>query len=265
MKPTISSPHNPKIKGAIHLRDSRQRRRAQQLLIDGPREVAAAVQAGIELVTLFYTPAEAPAEVASLLASQPAEILQPVAPEVFEKLCYGQRSSGVVAVARAPELPLDRLQLPAEPLVLVLDRAEKPGNVGAVLRTASAAGVDAVILCQPQCEVFNPNAIRASLGTIFSVPIAVTDFPQLTEWLDQRGVAVKLACVGARQSLWQTSLRGPLALVFGSEAHGLGQEWNRQPWQAISIPMVGAADSLNLSISAAVVCYEAVRQRADGG
>jgi TrmH family RNA methyltransferase len=263
MKPLIESLQNPKIKLAHRLRDSRYRRRTGQIVIDGLREIEVAYRAGVVLETIFYPGGQGESSVPPPAMDQwPAELLQPVAERVFEKVTYGQRVSQAVAVATAPLRKLENLRLPAEPLLLVLDQVEKPGNIGAVARTAATAGADALVLADPACEVFNPNAIRSSLGTVFSLPIAVCTATELQSWLDKAGIRVVRACVDGAVSLWQIQLGGPLAIVLGSEAHGLGRQWDRPGWQAVQIPMTPGADSLNLSVSAAVLCYEALRQRA---
>lgn len=262
MKPIIESLQNPKIKLAQRLRDSRSRRRTGQILVDGIREIDVAYRAGVALEIIFYPITDDGRAVAPPpMVSWPGSLLQPVNERVFEKIAYGQRMSQAVAIAQAPNLELEKLRLPLEPLVLVLDQVEKPGNIGAVARTAATAGADALILTDPACEVFNPNAIRASLGTVFSLPIAVCAASRLESWLKVAGIRLVRACVDGAVSMWNVELRGPLAIALGSEAHGLGPEWNRAEWPAVQIPMKPGADSLNLSVSAAVLCYEALRQR----
>lgn len=265
MKPTIESLHNPKVKQVVRLRDSRFRRRTGQILIDGVREIDAARRAGIALEAIYCAPAMASFEAErGMLPGWPVELIQPVSERVLEKLTYGQRNSQAVAVASAPTLELERLQLPSKPLIIVLDQAEKPGNIGAVARTLATAGADALVLTDPNCEVFNPNAIRASLGTIFSLPIAVVPADRFRTWIDERSIGLVRACVDGAVNMWVAELDGPLAIVLGSEAHGLGKEWNRTAWPAVQIPMRPGADSLNLSVSAGVLCYEALRQRRNG-
>ena len=262
MKPIIESLQNPKIKLVQRLRDSRFRRRAGQIVIDGLREIETARRAGLAIETIFCNSSTLAADdFEPAFRSFPADLLQGVSDRVFEKMTYGQRMSQAIAVAATPSLALENLQLKAEPLILVLDRVEKPGNIGAVARTAATAGADALLLTDPLCEVFNPNAIRASLGTVFSLPIAVVTFEQLRNWLRDQRIGLVRACVDADASMWKANLRGGLAIALGSEAHGLGTQWERSDWPAVQIPMCSGADSLNLSVSAAVLCYEALRQR----
>ena len=262
MKPQIESLQNPKVKLAIKLRDSRARRKQGLILIDGIREIDVACRAGVKFETIFCA-ADQIEELGSL--GWPDAVLQPTGVEVMQRLAYGERFSPAVAIAYTPEASLAALTAAlgrtADPLVLVLDRAEKPGNVGAIVRTAATAGAQAVLLIDPECELFNPNAIRASLGTIFTLPVATASLSQLPEWLERLGMRLVCARVDAESSMWQTDLTGPLAIALGSEAWGLGEAWHRPDWRAVQIPMVEGADSLNLSVSAAVLCYESLRQR----
>ncbi len=247
MKPTIESLQNPKVKHAQRLRDSRYRRRTGQILIDGVRELRLALANNVAVETIFVCDSadDVPWQAHS-------EIVQPVTEKVFAKLAYGERDNGVVAVAKAPELSLTELQLSNNPLIIVLDRVEKPGNIGAVVRTAATAGASAVVLVDPQCEVFNPNSIRASLGTVFSLPIAVSPFDAWVKWQTSQGIRVVRACVDGSKCMWESDFSGALAIVLGSEAHGLGPNWNNPQWPAVQIPMTDSGDSLNLSVSAAV-------------
>ena len=262
MKPVIESLQNPKVKLAVRLRDSRFRRRSGQIIIDGLREIEAASKAGVAFDTIFCAPSKLASDASeTIVQSWPRDAVQPVTERVLEKISFGQRLSLAVAIAAAPDLALERLHLPQQPLIVVLDQVEKPGNIGAVARTLATAGADALVLTDPRCEVFNPNAIRASLGTVFSLPVATAPAVSFQAWLKHREVAAVRACVDGSLSMWQTDLRGSLAIILGSEAHGLGTRWERLEWPAVQIPMRRGADSLNLSVSAAVLCYEALRQR----
>lgn len=261
-KPPIESLQNPKVKLAIKLRESRARRKQGLILIDGLREIDVARSAGVRFETIFC----GTEQVESLLErSWPADALQPATATVMERIIYGERAGSAVAIAHPPETSLEslsgRLADHPSPLILVLDHAEKPGNIGAIVRTAATAGAQGLLLIDPECELFNPNAIRASLGTIFTLPIGVASLSQLPAWLDERGLGLVRACVDGTHSMWQADLTGPLAIALGSEAWGLGENWQRPEWPAIQIPMVTGADSLNLSVSAAILCYESLRQR----
>jgi RNA methyltransferase, TrmH family len=196
-------------------------------------------------------------------ASAAAASVVAVTGPVLDRLAYGDRAEGLVATVRIPDLSLDALRLPADPLVVVVEGVEKPGNLGAVLRSADAAGADAVIAADPRTDLFNPNAIRASLGTIFAVAVAAAPSVAVRERLEHDGIAVFAARVDATSSYTGADLRGPVALVLGSEAEGLTSAWRGAAVSAIRLPMLGVADSLNVSITAAVLLYEARRQRGD--
>jgi TrmH family RNA methyltransferase len=183
------------------------------------------------------------------------------APNVFAKIAFGERNEGLVAVAKTPQRTLAALEMPDNPLVAVLENLEKPGNVGAVLRTADAAGVSAVIVADGGTDLYNPNAIRASLGAIFTVPVCAASSTETLAWLKQRGLAIFAARVDGAVDYAAASYRGPTAIVLGSEAHGLSRTWRGSGVSGIKLPMRGVVDSLNVSATAAVLFYEAMRQR----
>jgi len=184
-----------------------------------------------------------------------------VTPAVFEKLAFGDRAEGVLAVARTPHRTLADLELPDRPLIAVLEGVEKPGNIGAILRSADAAGVSAVIIAGSDADLYNPNTVRASLGTIFTVPVCAADPATIRNWLNARRISIFAARVDAKESYTAADFRGPTAIVLGSEADGLSATWTAPKISPIRLPMRGAADSLNVSATAAVLFYEAVRQR----
>ena len=189
-----------------------------------------------------------------------AEILEATRP-VLEKLTFGQRCEGLLGVAETPDRGLDRLVLPDCPLVAALQGAEKPGNVGAVLRSADGAGVSALIVADGGSDLYNPNAIRASLGTIFTLPVAAASSGETLAWLKRRELAIYAARVDGSVAYSEVDYRGPAAVVLGSEAEGLGDAWPADEVTAIRLPMLGVADSLNVSATAAALFYEARRQR----
>jgi TrmH family RNA methyltransferase len=184
---------------------------------------------------------------------------------IFGKLAFGQRTEGVLGVAEMPKATLDRLLLPDLPLVAVLEGVEKPGNLGAVLRSADAAGVSALVAADARTDLYNPNAIRASLGTIFSLPVASATTQETLAWLRDRGLAVFASRVDGSVPYTEADFRHAAAIVLGSEAEGLSPAWSGPGVTAIRLPMCGAADSLNVSTAAAVLFYEALRQRSRGG
>jgi TrmH family RNA methyltransferase len=185
--------------------------------------------------------------------------------KVFEKLAFGDRAEGMLAIVRIPSTALDDLDLRPEPLVVVLEGVEKPGNLGAALRSVDGAGADALIVASGRTDPFNPNVIRASAGTVFSVPLATADTADVIAWLGARGIRIVAARVGAPAAYTDADLRGPLAIALGSEAGGLTAAWDGEGIEAVSLPMHGIADSLNVSVTAAVLLYEARRQRGRPG
>jgi TrmH family RNA methyltransferase len=261
----ITSLQNARVKDAIALRDGRQRRRQGLFLIDGGREISRAIDAGIELDEVFVCLALCGGDDAECgrllgrLATMPVRQTE-VSSAVFERLAFGQRTEGIVAVARPPQTMLDDLRLPACPLVAVLEGVEKPGNIGAVLRSADAAGVSALIVADGGTDLYNPNTIRASLGTIFSVPVRTAAAAAVRDWLSSRRIPIFAARVDAATDYTDVDLTGPAAIVLGSEASGLSSVWTTDA-TPIRLPMQGAADSLNVSATAAVLFYEVVRQR----
>ena len=186
-----------------------------------------------------------------------------VSPRAFERLAYGDRADGVILVIRSPGTALDDLQLPAVPLVIVTEDVEKPGNVGAILRSADAVGADAVITAGGT-DLFNPNVVRASVGTVFSVPVASAPAGDVAAWLRDRAIRVVASRVDAAALHVDVDLTGPLAIVLGSEAIGLSDAWRGSDVEAVRLPMLGTADSLNVSVAAAALLYEAWRQRRAG-
>jgi TrmH family RNA methyltransferase len=260
----ITSRQNARVKEAAKLRDRRARERQGRFVIDGAREILRAVAAGIDIVEAFVCAelcvnAEAREAVAKLEKSS-AEIAT-VTDEVFEKLCFGEGRDGLVAVAATPTRGLDRLQLPPAPLVAVIEGVEKPGNVGAVMRSADGAGVDAVIVADPRTDLFNPNTIRASLGTVFGAGVCTATTAETLVWLRGLGVPVYAAKPQAAVAYSAADYRRGAAIVLGSEAEGLSAAWNAAGLTPIALPMRGMADSLNVSATAAVLFYEAQRQR----
>jgi TrmH family RNA methyltransferase len=261
----ISSQQNPRVKEAVKLRDGRERRRLKRFRIDGARELRRAIELGLELAEVFICPALCRSDdcrwVLESLTRLPVPQLQ-VTPAVFAKLAFGDREEGIVAVANSPERSLDELKLPRTPLVAVLEGVEKPGNVGAVLRSADAAGLDALVVADGGTDLYNPNTIRASIGTIFTVPVCAAPAAAVRAWLAARKVPIFAARVDAGVNYTDVDLSGPTALLLGSEATGLSGVWNPPGVTPIRLPMHGIADSLNVAAAAAVLFYEAIRQRA---
>jgi len=252
MAELLTSPQNPKIKDLLNLETKSRERKARGLfVVEGRREYARAKAAGWQTETLFVREGEPEAAQADFLVSG----------RVYEKIACRGGTEGIVAVMRAQERSLAGLTLSATPLVLVLERVEKPGNLGAVLRSADAAGVDAVLVCDPLTDLYNPNLIRASLGALFSVPTVACTSQEAFDWLSAQGIAILTAQLQDSKLYYDTDMVRPTAIVFGAEDTGLSPFWRERADAHIRIPMAGAMDSLNVSVSAAILAYEAVRQR----
>lgn len=254
---TITSLKNPKIKDLLSLSEkSRERRERGLFVVEGQREVARALAAGYEAETLFFCEAY----LSEPLAVAPDKVF-PVSKEVYERIAYRGGTEGVVAVLRTRNQSLEALSLRENPLILVLESVEKPGNIGAVLRSADAAGVDAVLVCDPLTDLYNPNLIRASLGALFSVPTLCCTSQEAATWLKRHGIAILTAQLQDSELYYDTDMTRGTALVMGTEDRGLSPFWREQADAHIRIPMAGMMDSLNVSVSAAILCFEAVRQR----
>ena len=266
-RPTLTSAANPRLRAAAALRDRRDRVRTGRLLVDGVREVERALDAGVTLTEVFIAsgsssdPGVASVTVRATGLGIP---ILPIAPKLLSMLAYGERASGIVAVAVAPETSLDRLQLPPAALVGVLEDVEKPGNLGAVCRSADGAGLDALVAAVGSgsgADPWNPNAVRGSLGTVFTLPIAVARTTDVIGWLRERGLRILAARVDGSVPYTDVDLTGSVAIVLGSEASGLTAAWSGDGVTAIGLPMRGRADSLNVAAAAAILFYEARRQR----
>ncbi len=260
---TITSAQNSRVKDTVKLRSRRGRVKQGRFVVDGVREVQRAALAGIAFETIFLCAEhvdEQVLHVAQSLSTRGVDVLQAV-PTVFDKLAYGNRNEGVVAVARTPHRTLDSLRPEASGPVVVLEAVEKPGNVGAVLRTADAAGAVAVVVADGATDLYNPNTIRASLGAIFSVPVCAAGSAETLRWLRHHRRPIYATRVGGDMAYTDISLSGPCALVLGSESKGLSDVWQGTDITEIALPMLGVVDSLNVSATAAVLLYEALRQR----
>lgn len=270
----ITSTSNPRIQAALALRERSGRSQSGRLLVDGTREVLRAVEAGLTVREAFVVAGplrpHADAIVARLAAA--GVPLVGVAGAAWSRLAYGERNSEIVAVVDAP--PSDLAHLAAilvsqrDPLLVVVEDAEKPGNLGAIARSADGAGAAALLVAvheKPAADPWNPNAVRASLGTVLSLPMAISSTRTLLPWLRERAFRIVAARVQAAMDYREADLRGPMAIAVGSEVGGLGPEWLAEDVVGVRLPMLGRADSLNVSAAAAVLLYEARRQRDLGG
>lgn len=263
----ITSPSNPRIKNVVRLTTNRRHRDQEQLtVVEGSREVRRCLDAGIVPREIYICPelvALGDQDIADRLSQYPIHNTQytTVPPEIFAKIAVRSDSGGILLVIPYTQTALDDLPLSAIPFLVVVEGAEKPGNVGAILRSADAAGVDGLILCAGGTDLHNPNVIRASLGTRFTVPCTEAPTAEVLAWLRQRGIAAVAATPDGAAVYTKTDLTGPVAIVTGSEAEGLSQEWLAGADARVTIPMRGVADSLNLATSTTILLYEVVRQR----
>jgi len=266
----ISSLQNPRVKDLVRLRDRRGRDHDQKLLIEGYRELLRAADAGYPVHELYLCPGlfqgtNEPALIERLRATgtQVVEVTEPV----FHKFAYRDRPEGLIGVGPQLHRRLDDLPIPAHvpPLLLVAEAIEKPGNLGTMLRSADATGTTALIVCDPCTDIFNPNVVRASTGTLFTVPIAEAAPDEALAWLRARRVHILAATPHATRRFTDADLTGPVAIVVGTEQYGLSQRWLDACDLPVRIPMLGVADSLNVATATALVLYEAVRQRLAAG
>lgn len=263
MTELITSRHNPRIKTVAKLRERRGRRDQQRIIIDGIREIGRALDAEVELVEAYVCESALGEEGSSLqrrLGASGCELVF-VNQSVIEKISFGDRFDGIVAVATPPSTSLGTLTVQERMLVAVLENVEKPGNVGAVLRSADAAGVSAVIVADGGTDLYNPNAIRASAGTIFSMSVSECSSEEALSWLRRNSFQVFATRVNGAIDYTNVSYCGRAAVVLGSEAHGLSDAWCVDDITPVVLPMLGISDSLNVSVTAAVLFYEALRQR----
>jgi RNA methyltransferase, TrmH family len=248
----ITSPSNPEVRAVAALHKRVERERSGMFLIEGRREIARAAAAGIEITTVY-----------SVVGSDPLTVrgnprMVELGEAAFEKLAYGR--DGIVATALTPGFEIDELVVVNPALVLVVQSIEKPGNLGAILRSVDGTGA-ALIVTDPVTDLVNPNVVRASLGSLFTVPLAVATTQEAIGYLAGHAIATCAAVVGSGLPPWQVDLTGPVAIVIGSEHRGLPPAWTQAADHLITVPLAGSVDSLNASVAAAVILFEAIRQR----
>ena len=259
----ITSTQNPRIKRLLSLQQKAgERRRAGLFVAEGLRELSHCCEGGFVAEEIYFCPSLLQGDAANFLDKWAAEaVWHQVSPEVYGRIAYRGTTEGVVAVIRERKLTLDDLQLRENPLFVVLESVEKPGNLGAVLRSADAAGADAVLIGDPLTDLYNPNLIRASIGAVFTVPVVAAPSAQLISFLQERNIQILTAQLQDSSLYYETDMRRGIAIVMGTESTGLTQQWRLAADAHIRIPMLGRLDSLNVSVSAAILLFEAVRQR----
>jgi TrmH family RNA methyltransferase len=256
----ITSLHNPKIKYIVKLReDKRQRQRDGVMLVEGYDELILALGSGLKPQSLLTAP-----ELVSRSIDIPSADVTTVTRAVFEKISYRDNPDGWLGIFPIPKITLDDLKLNDMPLVIVAESVEKPGNLGAILRTADAADVDALLVCDPRVDLWNPNVVRASRGAVFTVPTVEVDSPTALAWLKSKKMRVLAATPSAEVLYTSVELNQPIALAVGTEDEGLTDFWMQNADIKVLIPMMGKVNSLNVSIATALIAYEAVRQRTGG-
>lgn len=256
----ITSARNERIRQVLELQEKSRTRRALGLfVVEGRRELEHCLEAGYEIDSVFWCP--------EILPELPLELIGGDVPvseltaELYGRIAYRGGTEGLVARVKARPHTLEDLALKENPLIVVLESVEKPGNLGAVFRSADAAGADAVIICDPLTDLYNPNLIRSSIGGVFTVQSAVCDSASAISWLKARGMKILTAQLQDSSWYYDVDMKGGTAIVIGTEATGLTEQWREAADAHIRIPMLGALDSLNASVSAAILLFEAVRQR----
>lgn len=260
MHPLITSPQNAKIKHVLSLDKHRERSRERQFTIEGLRELSLARKRGYTLISVFFCP-EIIDDGRLREIVDDVRLLIPVERSVFNKIAYRETTEGVVAVAAQMDHALDSLRVSASPFILVLESVEKPGNLGAMLRTADAAHIDAVIVCDPGTDLYNPNVVRSSVGCLFTNQIAVASPSDTISWLRRRQINIVVTDLTGAVPYHMTDFTQPTALVMGTESTGITPLWRDAATARIIIPMRGEIDSLNVSNAAAIIVFEAMRQR----
>lgn len=272
----ISSLQNPKIKFAVSLQKASVRRKEGLFLIEGLREIRFAMLAGYKFHTLFFCPGISGKsdtvssadshgrysdvrKVLDILTGQ-AQIIE-ASSNVFRKLAYREGSYGLVAIAEQKRISFSDLRLSSNPLLLAAESVEKPGNLGAMLRTADSAGVDAVLLCNSGTDLYNPNVVRSSLGTIFTIPVICCSSEEAMNWLKSMHIKIFTTALIASRPYHLEDFRGSSAIVVGAEATGVTLVWKENSDANIIIPMFGEVDSMNVSAATSIILYEALRQR----
>jgi len=277
----ITSLQNPRVKQLVKLRDRRPRDAAGVFMVEGYRQIRRALEKDITLQELYFCPDWFLGDNETALIAQAEEsgaLLIELSKDAFAKVAYRERPDGLLALAPQWKNTLDDLDVagvadsgvpepgsatPAtkSPFLLVVEGIEKPGNLGTILRSADAAGCDGVIVCDPVTDIFNPNVVRASTGVLFSVPLVVAESKQVHAWLKSKNIRTVATTPAAEKIYTDTDLRGPMAVIMGSEQYGLSDFWLQNADATVRIPMAGQADSLNVAMATIITLFEAVRQR----
>ncbi len=261
----ITSPQNPKIKQVLHLRDKRERDQTGLFLIEGYREILRASDAGWQISQLMICPelflgTNEPALI-QRLSDKKCEIIS-LTPKVFEKISYRDRPDGLLSIAPQKNLQLKDLETSKKnPFYVVAEAIEKPGNLGTILRSSDGVGVDGLIVCDRCTDIYNPNVVRASVGTLFTVKTVQSAGDETLQWLRDQKIQILAATPSATKEFTEVNLTGPIAIAVGTEQLGLSERWMKEAAIQVRIPMLGVADSLNVAMATTLLLYEALRQR----
>ncbi|OGS73553.1 MAG: rRNA methyltransferase [Flavobacteria bacterium RIFCSPLOWO2_12_FULL_31_7] len=257
----ITSIQNPFVKNLVLLQDkAKARKQSGTFIIEGQREIELALKGGYELETILFLPEIISENQIKKLTSQQVELIE-ISKEVYQKLAYRDTTEGIIAIAKTKSLQLSDLKLSKNPLILVAEGLEKPGNLGALLRTADAANIDAVIIANPKSDMYNPNIVRSSVGCLFTRQIAVATSEEAIEFLKEKNINIYCATLQDSATYHAQNYNEPTALVVGTEATGITEVWRKNATKNINIPMQGIIDSMNVSVAAAILLFEAKRQR----
>ena len=257
----ITSTQNPFIKSLVQLQEkAKARKQFATFLIEGMREIELAIKGKYELETILFLPELVTSQQITKLTNNQIDLIE-ISKEVYQKLAYRDTTEGILAVAKTKSLQLSDLKLPENPLILVMEALEKPGNIGAILRTCDAAKIDAVIIANPKTGLYNPNIVRSSVGCLFTNQIATGTTEEIIDFLIQNNINFFSATLQNSTSYHTQNYTTPTAIVVGTEATGLTQLWRQKATQNIIIPMQGEIDSMNVSVAAAILIFEAKRQR----
>ncbi|TBW28590.1 RNA methyltransferase [Gramella sp. KN1008] len=266
MLKSITSTQNREIKRLLQLQEkSRNRRKENVFVVEGQRETSLAIKGNYELLQLYFNPElidfQKVLEIARSASEEPAEIIE-ISQEVYEKVAYRSSTEGIITVFKSKSHLLEDIELQTStPLILVAEAPEKPGNIGAILRTADAAAVDAVIIANPKTDLYNPNIVRSSVGCLFTNQIAIGTTSEIIEFLKENNINIYSAALQASKAYHEIDFKEASAIVMGTEATGLSDEWLKNSTQNIIIPMHGEIDSMNVSVAAGILIFEAKRQR----
>jgi TrmH family RNA methyltransferase len=257
----ITSVQNPFIKSLVQLQEKAKiRKQTGTFLVEGQREIELALKGGYEIESILICPDLAQHSRNSAIQKFELQSIE-ISKDVYQKLAYRDTTEGIIAVLKTKSLALSNLKLSKNPLILVGESIEKPGNIGAILRTADAANIDAVIIANPKSDVYNPNIVRSSVGCLFTRQIAVGTTEEVIAYLKSNNINIYSATLQDATSYHSQNFTTPTALVVGTEATGLTEKWRSESTQNIIIPMQGVIDSMNVSVAAAILLFEAKRQR----